>query len=108
MPLRHLRGRLVTLDDCFGPAGGLVRAQLLESRGWAARLAIVDSFLLGRLARADPPPPSLAWARPGTVLVWGRIATPGQAAPEVAATVRGYRNAQLHATGGRLPDAGAW
>ena len=62
MPMRHLRGKVVTLEDCFGAVGGLVREQLLEAPSWEERFAIVDSFLLTRLSAAEPPPPSLAWA----------------------------------------------
>jgi AraC-like DNA-binding protein len=62
MPMRHLRGRVVALEDLFGPLAGLVREQLLEAHGWEQRFAIVDEFLLARLTGAEPPPPSLAWA----------------------------------------------
>jgi AraC-like DNA-binding protein len=62
MPMRHLKGHVVTLDECFGAVGGLVREQLLEAAGWEERFAIVDSFLLARVAAAEPPPPSLTWA----------------------------------------------
>jgi AraC-like DNA-binding protein len=62
MPMRHLKGKVVTLEDCFGAVGGLVREQLLEAPSWEERFAIVDSFLLARVAAAQPPPPGLAWA----------------------------------------------
>ena len=62
MPMRHLRGRLVTLEECFGGLGGVVREQLLEAAGWEERFALIDSFLLARVGAADPPPPSLVWA----------------------------------------------
>jgi AraC-like DNA-binding protein len=62
MPMRHLKGRVVTLDECFGAVGGLIREQLLEAPSWEERFAIVDSFLLARVAEAEPPPPSLTWA----------------------------------------------
>jgi AraC-like DNA-binding protein len=58
----HLKGRVVALDDLFGPLGGLVREELLEAPGWEERFAIVDRFLLARLAGAEVPPASLAWA----------------------------------------------
>jgi AraC-like DNA-binding protein len=62
MPMRHLRGQVVTLEDCFGSIGGLVREQLLEASSWEERFALIDSFLLARVAAAEPPPPSLVWA----------------------------------------------
>jgi AraC-like DNA-binding protein len=62
VPMRHLKGRLVALDDLFGRVGGLVREQLLEAPGWEERFAIVDRFLLARLAEAEEPPASLASA----------------------------------------------
>jgi AraC-like DNA-binding protein len=62
VPMRQLKGRIVALDDIFGPAGELVREELLEAPGWLERFAIVDRFLLSRLSDAEAPPPSLAWA----------------------------------------------
>lgn len=62
VPMRHLRGRVVSLDDVFGAAAGLVREELLEAPRREERFAIVDRFLLALLADAEPPPPSLAWA----------------------------------------------
>jgi AraC-like DNA-binding protein len=60
--MRDLKGRVVALDDLFGRFGGLVREQLLETPGWEERFALVDRFLLARLADTEPPPASLAWA----------------------------------------------
>jgi AraC-like DNA-binding protein len=62
IPMRHLRGRVVALDDVLGPIGGLLRDALLEAPGWEERFTIVERFLLARLADAEPPPPCLAWA----------------------------------------------
>jgi AraC-like DNA-binding protein len=62
VPMRHLRGRVVALEDLFGVLGGLVREELLEAPGWPECFAIVDRFLLARLADAEPPPASLSWA----------------------------------------------
>lgn len=61
-PMRHLRGRVVALDELFGALGGLVREQLLEAPGWEERFAIVDRFLVARLANTEAPPASLDWA----------------------------------------------
>lgn len=62
VPMRRLKGRVVSLDELFGTLGGLVREELLEAPGWEERFAIVDRFLLARLFEAEPPPASLAWA----------------------------------------------
>jgi AraC-like DNA-binding protein len=62
IPMRHLRGQALTLEECFGAVGGLVREQLLEAAGWEERFAIIDAFLLARVAASEPPPPSLVWA----------------------------------------------
>jgi AraC-like DNA-binding protein len=62
MPMRLLKGKVVTLEECFGAIGGLIREQLFEATSWEERFMIVDSFLLARVAEAEPPPPSLTWA----------------------------------------------
>jgi AraC-like DNA-binding protein len=62
VPMRHLRGRVVSLEDLFGGLGALVREQLLEAPGWPERFALVDRFLLARIADAEPPPASLGRA----------------------------------------------
>jgi AraC-like DNA-binding protein len=62
VPMRHLRGRVIGLDDLFGALAGLVREQLLAAAAWDERFAIVDSFLLARIADAEPPPATLAGA----------------------------------------------
>jgi AraC-like DNA-binding protein len=62
VPMRHLKGRVVALEDLFGRLAGLVREELLDSPAWEERFAIVDRFLLARIAGAEDPPASLAWA----------------------------------------------
>jgi AraC-like DNA-binding protein len=62
VPMRHLRGQVVSLDDLFGSLAGLVREQLFEAPTWEERFAIVDAFLLARVADAEPPPAMLTWA----------------------------------------------
>lgn len=61
-PMRHLRGQVISLDDLFGAVGGLLREELLETPGWEERFAIVDRFLLARIADAEPPPAAVDWA----------------------------------------------
>jgi AraC-like DNA-binding protein len=62
MPMRLLRGKVVTLEECFGAIEGLIREQLFEAASWEEGFSIVDSFLLARVSAAEPPPPSLTWA----------------------------------------------
>jgi AraC-like DNA-binding protein len=62
VPMRHLKGSVVALEDLFGLLGGLVREELMEAPSWEERFVIVDRFLLSRISEAEAPPPSLAWA----------------------------------------------
>jgi AraC-like DNA-binding protein len=62
VPMRHLTGQVVALDDLFGANAGLIREEVLEAPDWQERFAIVDRFLLGRVSDADSPPASLTWA----------------------------------------------
>ncbi len=43
VPMSHLRGRTVALDQLFGPLGGLIREELQEAPDWPQRFAIVDA-----------------------------------------------------------------
>ena len=40
VPMSHLRGRTVALDQLFGPLGGLIREELQEAPDWPERFAI--------------------------------------------------------------------
>jgi AraC-like DNA-binding protein len=62
VPMRHLTGQVVALEDLFGANAGLIREEVLEAPDWQERFAIVDRFLLGRVSDADSPPASLTWA----------------------------------------------
>jgi AraC-like DNA-binding protein len=62
VPMRHLRGLIVSLDDLFGTSAELVREEMVEAPDWQERFAIVDRFLLGRVSDAESPPASLSWA----------------------------------------------
>jgi hypothetical protein len=62
VPMHHLKGRVVSLDDLFGSLAGLLREELLEAPGWRERFAIVDRFLIRRIADAQLPSPTLGWA----------------------------------------------
>lgn len=65
MPMRDLAARTVALDEApaFGQ-GALDRlsGQLYEAPDWAARFALLDSFVRRRLAAARPPSSEVAWA----------------------------------------------
>jgi AraC-like DNA-binding protein len=62
VPMRDLRGRVVALEAAFGAAGPRLREQLLDAPGWEERFAIVDEFLLARVAGGEAPPASLSAA----------------------------------------------
>ena len=62
LPMRDLRGQVVTLEDAFATAGPRLREQLLDAAGWEERFAIVDEFLLARIAGGQAPPASLSRA----------------------------------------------
>jgi AraC-like DNA-binding protein len=62
LPLGELVNRVIDLDDLLGPVVKRLAAQLAEAPGWSARFAILDRFILARLADARPVAPFVAWA----------------------------------------------
>ncbi|MGW8375007.1 AraC family transcriptional regulator [Streptomyces sp. ODS28] len=72
VPLSELTGRLVALEDVFGPLAERLAERLYELPGWSARFALLDDLLLARLAEARSPGPALTWA-------WRRIHETGGA-----------------------------
>lgn len=62
LPMRDLRGHVVTLEAAFGAHGPRLRDRLLEASGWEERFAIIDDFLLTGIADREPPPASLTRA----------------------------------------------
>lgn len=64
-PLDGLANRVAGLDDLFGAAADRLVERLHETAGWPARFALVDDYLLGRIAEGAPALPEVehAWRR---------------------------------------------
>ncbi len=60
-PLGEIVGRIVALDELFGPAAATLVEQLRES-SWRGRFALLDEFFLRRFAGSEPCPGELAFA----------------------------------------------
>jgi AraC-like DNA-binding protein len=65
IPLRELAGRVVSLEDLFGPPGRHLGDQVREAGDWAGRFDLVEAFLLARAATGPRPTPVVihAWMR---------------------------------------------
>ena len=74
LPLDALSGRTVDLVDVLGADGRRLAEQLREAPTWRQRFALLDRFLLGRLAGGPRPAPEVVWA-------WERLVTTGGAVP---------------------------
>jgi AraC-like DNA-binding protein len=70
VPMHELRDRVVPLADVFGGPAERLEERLANTSGSDARLAIVESFLLARLAETAP-------ARPDVAYAWRRLAETG-------------------------------
>jgi hypothetical protein len=62
LPMDELSGQLVDLADVLGPAGRRLAEQLREARNWRERFAVMDQFLLRRIASGPRPSPEVGWA----------------------------------------------
>jgi AraC-like DNA-binding protein len=64
-PQAELANRVVGLDDLFGAAADRFVERLQEIPGWADRFALIDDFLIRRVAMAAPVLPEVeaAWRR---------------------------------------------
>lgn len=60
-PLSEIAHRVVGLEDIFGPAIGSLIEQL-RAASWPQRFALLDRFLLGRIAGGTAVPGELDWA----------------------------------------------
>jgi AraC-like DNA-binding protein len=71
-PLGELTGRVVSLEDVFGPPGSLLAERLRDLADWDARFDVLEQFLLARLeqGRAVHPTVARAWHR--LCESWGR------------------------------------
>jgi AraC-like DNA-binding protein len=74
LPINELSGQLVDLADVLGPAGRRLAEQLRETHGWRQRFAVMDQFLLRRMASGPRPSPEVGWA-------WQRLVASGGAVP---------------------------
>jgi AraC-like DNA-binding protein len=74
VPGRELAGAVVALEDLLGPAAGRLVEQLRATHGWTARFALVDRFLVRRLAAARQ-------ASPDVVRAWSRLQESGGTLP---------------------------
>jgi AraC-like DNA-binding protein len=62
LPMEELSGHTVELVEVLGPDGRRLGEQLRETPAWRQRFALLDRFLLGRLAGGPRPSPEVAWA----------------------------------------------
>jgi AraC-like DNA-binding protein len=74
VPVDELGGRTVDLVDVLGPAGRRLVEQVRETSSWPRRFALMDRFLLRRLADGPRPSSEVGWA-------WRRLVATGGAAP---------------------------
>ena len=74
LPMAELSGQLVDLVEVLGADGRHLIEQLREAPSWQRRFALLDQFLLGRLARGPRPASEVAWA-------WQRLVATGGAVP---------------------------
>jgi AraC-like DNA-binding protein len=74
LPMDELSGQLVDLVEVLGADGRRLAEQLRETPGWRQRFAMLDQFLLGRLAGGRRPSPEVARA-------WERLVASGGAVP---------------------------
>jgi AraC-like DNA-binding protein len=74
LPMQELSSHTVDLVEVLGAAGGLLAEQLRETPTWERRFALMDQFLLRRLAVGPRPSPEVAWA-------WQRLVATAGAVP---------------------------
>jgi AraC-like DNA-binding protein len=74
LPVDELGGQTVDLVEVLGADGRRLAEQLRETPSWRRRFALMDQFLLRRLARGPRPAPEVGWA-------WERLVATGGAVP---------------------------
>jgi AraC-like DNA-binding protein len=74
LPVNELSGQLIDLADLFGGAARRLAEQLRETANWRQRFALMDQFLLRRMAGGPRPSPQVGWA-------WQRLVTTGGTVP---------------------------
>jgi AraC-like DNA-binding protein len=60
--MHELSGRLVEPETALGPPVRDLTERLAASTGWGERFALIDSYLLDRMAAGPAPCPRLVWA----------------------------------------------
>ncbi|MEJ7770464.1 MAG: helix-turn-helix domain-containing protein [Geodermatophilaceae bacterium] len=61
LPMREVTGRVVPIGDAIGAIAAALREEILDVSDWPGRFAIVERFLIDRLAEAPGPPAALEW-----------------------------------------------
>jgi hypothetical protein len=74
LPVNELSGQLIDLADVLGGTARRLAEQLREMPNWRQRFALMDQFLLRRMAGGPRPSPQVGWA-------WQRLVTTGGTVP---------------------------
>ena len=74
LPMDELSGQTVDLVEVLGASGRRLAEQLRETPSWRRRFALLDQFLLARLAGGPRPSPEVGWA-------WERLVASGGVVP---------------------------
>jgi AraC-like DNA-binding protein len=91
VPMDALANQVVALEDLLGRDAERLVEGLYAAPGWAARFALLDGAIGGRLEAGRPPSPGVAWA-------WGRLRETHGAVPIGALAVElGWSRRQLAA-----------
>ncbi len=72
-PMSETSHAVFELEDLLGADGREFAGRLLSARTWDARLDLLDTLLLGRMARAAPVSEGIAWAWNTLTRAHGRI-----------------------------------
>jgi AraC-like DNA-binding protein len=78
--LDAIGGAVVPVEDILGAAARRLVARLADAPGWAARFALLDAFLLERVAGARPEAPAIAAAWSLMARTGGRVGVQALAA----------------------------
>ena len=62
VPMHTLANCAIELEDVLGIAARRLASQMQDAALWETRFAILDSFIIERIARGRPPSPEIAWA----------------------------------------------